>query len=59
MHKLATSQQKQKRLTAQKQITALFLLKLDFLTNMYIQQIGSREKMEEYFNKTSAQIRDR
>ena len=28
------------------------------LTNMYIQQIGSREKMEEYFNTTSAQIRE-
>ena len=28
------------------------------MTNMYIQQIGSREKMEEYFNKTSTQIRE-
>ena len=26
--------------------------------NMYIQQIGSKEKMEEYFNKTSSQIRE-
>lgn len=27
-------------------------------TNWYIQQIGSKEKMEEYFNKTSTQIRE-
>lgn len=26
--------------------------------NFYIQQIGSKEKMEEYFNKTSSQIRE-
>lgn len=35
---------------------------VDFLTNMYIQRIGSREKMEEYFfeqsNKTPTQIRE-
>ena len=31
--------------------------RVDMLTNMYIQEIGSREKMEEYFNKTSTQIR--
>ena len=28
------------------------------MTNMYISNIGSREKMEEYFNKTSSQIRE-
>lgn len=28
------------------------------MTNMYIANIGSREKMEEYFNKTSSQIRE-
>ena len=28
------------------------------MTNMYITNIGSREKMEEYFNKTSSQIRE-
>lgn len=27
-------------------------------TNWYIQQIGSKEKMEEYFNKTATQIRE-
>ena len=32
--------------------------RVDMLTNMYIQEIGSREKMEEYFNKTSTQIRE-
>ena len=37
---------------------AEIIQQVDMLTNMYIQQIGSREKMEEYFNKTSAQIRE-
>lgn len=32
--------------------------RVDALTNQYIQAIGSREKMEEYFNKTSTQIRE-
>jgi len=32
--------------------------RVDYMTNMYIQNIGSREKMEEYFNKTSSQIRE-
>ena len=31
---------------------------VDYMTNMYIANIGSREKMEEYFNKTSSQIRE-
>ena len=31
---------------------------VDFQTNQYIANIGSREKMEEYFNKTSSQIRE-
>lgn len=31
---------------------------VDFMTNRYIADIGSREKMEEYFNKTSSQIRE-
>ena len=31
---------------------------VDYTTNMYIANIGSREKMEEYFNKTSTQIRE-
>lgn len=31
---------------------------VDFLTNQYIEAIGSREKMEEYFNKTSTEIRE-
>ena len=31
---------------------------VDQMTNMYIANIGSREKMEEYFNKTSSQIRE-
>ena len=31
---------------------------VDYLTNQYIQAIGSREKMEEYFNKTSTEIRE-
>ena len=34
------------------------LQRVDMLTNMYINNIGSREKMEEYFNKTSSQIRE-
>ena len=34
------------------------LERVDYMTNMYIQNIGSREKMEEYFNKTSSQIRE-
>ena len=34
------------------------LQRVDYMTNMYIQNIGSREKMEEYFNKTSSQIRE-
>lgn len=32
--------------------------RVDYMTNMYITNIGSREKMEEYFNKTSTQIRE-
>lgn len=32
--------------------------RVDMQTNNYIQAIGSREKMEEYFNKTSTQIRE-
>lgn len=31
---------------------------VDYLTNVYITNLGSREKMEEYFNKTSSQIRE-
>lgn len=34
------------------------LQQVDWMTNRYIQNIGSREKMEEYFNKTSSQIRE-
>ena len=34
------------------------LQRVEYMTNMYIQNIGSREKMEEYFNKTSSQIRE-
>uniref|UniRef100_UPI003FEF3DB3 peptidylprolyl isomerase n=1 Tax=Bacteroides cellulosilyticus TaxID=246787 RepID=UPI003FEF3DB3 len=34
------------------------ILRVDQMTNMYIANIGSREKMEEYFNKTSSQIRE-
>lgn len=32
--------------------------RVDYMTNMYIANIGSREKMEEYFKKTSSQIRE-
>ncbi len=32
--------------------------RVDAMMNMYITNIGSREKMEEYFNKTSTQIRE-
>ena len=31
---------------------------VDMMTNLYISNIGSREKMEEYFNKTSTEIRE-
>lgn len=31
---------------------------VDYMTNVYISNLGSREKMEEYFNKTSSQIRE-
>ena len=31
---------------------------VDYMINLYINNIGSREKMEEYFNKTSTQIRE-
>ena len=31
---------------------------VDMMTNVYINNMGSREKMEEYFNKTSTQIRE-
>lgn len=34
------------------------LQRVEYMTNVYIQNIGSREKMEEYFNKTSSQIRE-
>lgn len=34
------------------------IMQVDRMTNMYIANIGSREKMEEYFNKTSSQIRE-
>ncbi len=32
--------------------------RVDGMVNMYIANIGSKEKMEEYFNKTSSQIRE-
>lgn len=32
--------------------------RVDQMTNNYIQALGTREKMEEYFNKTSTQIRE-
>ena len=32
--------------------------RVDAQTNMFITNLGSREKMEEYFNKTSTQIRE-
>ncbi|WP_071145784.1 peptidylprolyl isomerase [Bacteroides ihuae] len=31
--------------------------RVEMMTNQYIQMMGSKEKMEEYFNKTSTQIR--
>jgi peptidyl-prolyl cis-trans isomerase SurA len=34
------------------------LQRVDAIENQYIQSIGSREKMEEYFNKTASQIRE-
>lgn len=34
------------------------LQQVEYMTNQYIQMIGSKEKMEEYFNKTSTQIRE-
>ena len=34
------------------------LQRVEMMTNQYIQAVGSREKMEEYFNKTSTQIRE-
>ncbi|MEG2514640.1 MAG: peptidylprolyl isomerase, partial [Bacteroidaceae bacterium] len=34
------------------------LQRVEQQTNFYIQQIGSKEKMEEYFNKTATQIRE-
>ena len=37
---------------------AEIIQRVDMMTNMYIQQIGSKEKMEEYFNKTATQIRE-
>lgn len=32
--------------------------RVDMMTNVYISNMGSREKMEEYFNKSSTQIRE-
>lgn len=32
--------------------------RVDYMMNQYTQAIGSKEKMEEYFNKTSMQIRE-
>lgn len=32
--------------------------RVDAMINQYVQMMGSREKMEEYFNKTSTQIRE-
>ena len=37
---------------------AAIIQRVDMMTNMYIQQIGSMEKMEDYFNKTATQIRE-
>lgn len=34
------------------------LQQVDAMENQYIQAIGSKEKMEEYFNKTASQIRE-
>ncbi len=34
------------------------IAQVDYQTNQYLAAIGSREKMEEYFNKTSSQIRE-
>lgn len=36
---------------------AEIIRQVDFMMNMNIQRIGSKEKMEEYFNKTSSEIR--
>ncbi|NDV59934.1 peptidylprolyl isomerase [Bacteroides sp. 519] len=32
--------------------------RVEYQMNMYIEDVGSREKLEEYFNKTSTQIRE-
>ena len=37
---------------------SVVIQRVDQMTNMYIANIGSHEKMEEYFNKTSSQIRE-
>ena len=37
---------------------AEIIQRVDYMTNQYIHAIGSKEKMEEYFNKTSTQIRE-
>ncbi|MDR0961043.1 MAG: peptidylprolyl isomerase [Mediterranea sp.] len=37
---------------------AEIIQRVDMYMNMYISDLGSREKMEEYFNKTSSQIRE-
>ncbi|MCD8310279.1 MAG: peptidylprolyl isomerase, partial [Prevotellaceae bacterium] len=34
------------------------LQRVEYMTNMYITNMGSKEKMEEYFNKTSSEIRE-
>ncbi|NDW13107.1 peptidylprolyl isomerase [Bacteroides sp. 214] len=34
------------------------LQRVDYMTNQYIQMIGSKEKMEEYWNKSYTQIRE-
>lgn len=37
---------------------AEIIQRVDYMTNQYIHAIGSKEKMEEYFNKSSNQIRE-
>lgn len=37
---------------------AEIIQRVDYMSNQYVQALGSKEKMEEYFNKTSTQIRE-
>jgi len=55
LHKLLLNQAKIDSITVNE---SAIISEVDATINHYIQQIGSKEKMEEYFNKSTSEIKD-